>query len=602
MSFWSVVSNGSTIDFDTLGLHVSREFSGIGMPPITHNTQSYSLQPGAFYQSSKVQPRVLALTVDLEGSSYANMHALRLALTRIFAPITASITPEVTVYYTGAARPVYANFRYVSGLEWVGYEGFGQKIPLQLIAVDPFWREDDTESFVLDSAQTITGVNYALAKVRGVWYMLGNGFDAVVNAIAIDAKNSRFYFGGAFTTGDVSTVDHVCWWNSIDGMMEMPGGGLAYTVYALAVAPNGDLWAGHGNGVSCYHFSTDTWTHYSGDPISSIAITPTGTVYIGGGFTNWQSVSGADYIASFNGATWAALGTSPFSAYVQPTCLCVDADGTLYTGEGSTTVANVRRWNGSTWSIIATTNGDNARIYQLLFDVGGALYICGKFGDNGPMLGGVVCSNIARWTSLNISPLAADFGGDTVSSMAFVGSTLYAGVLSTTGVLYRFNGTTWYPANPLLPASVYTLSMASNGNDLFLGFDATGTASLVASDVIEPLSTAPVFPVITLTLSTGTAIITSITNESTGHVLYFNALTINAGDTITIDLSPGRKTVISSGLGSLPGAIASGSDLANFCLVGGAENEITIDADNTDLQVTFSFQVIHWSVDGGSSI
>jgi len=598
MSFWKV--NG--VDFDALGLHVSRDFSGIGMPPVQHNFQSYALQPGALYQNTKILPRILNLTVDLEGSSYANMHTLHQALCAIFQPITPSLTPEVEFEYTGGATAIHANFRYISGLEWLGYVGFGQTVPLQLIATDPFWYEDGTESHVLGGSEIVLNANYGLARHNGTWYSLGTGFDAPVRALAVDAVRGRVYYGGAFTTGNGITLDNIGWLDP-DTLTFSPlaGGGLSSDVYCLAVASNGDVWAGHAGGLSRYNFATDDWTHFTDDPVLCVAIAPNGTVYIAGGFTSWQTVTGADYIASYSGGAWHALGTSPFTSGHFPTgnqAMAFSSSGVLYVGEyivTGTSVALLRTWNGTTWgSSIGTAGaGANEMISALLF-VGSTLYIG---GDLGGTLGGVSCANIGSYNGTIVSAMGAGLAG-ICASLTWENGLLYAGEAAP-GALVKWSGTAWYPIEIEidLGGDPNALVVASLNGDLFTGFFAAGTATITGSGAVTPTSDGPVFPTITLTLAASTALLSSITNETTGHVLNFT-LTIHAGETIVIDLSPGKKTITSTLYGSVLNTLTPGSDLGNFCLLGGVENSIAIVSDNPALVATLSAPIAHLSAIG----
>ena len=43
--------------------------------------------------------------------------------------------------------------------------------------------------------------------------------------------------------------------------------------------------------------------------VNALAVVPSGLLYAGGTFTNASGIAAADYIASWNGAAWAALGT-----------------------------------------------------------------------------------------------------------------------------------------------------------------------------------------------------------------------------------------------------------------------------------------------------
>ena len=94
--------------------------------------------------------------------------------------------------------------------------------------------------------------------------------------------------------------------------------------------------------------------------------------------------------------------------------------------------------------------------------------------------------------------------------------------------------------------------------------------------------TADTFPIITLV---GEGAVESLTNAATGQVITFDRLTIFPGETVTIDLRAGRKTVGSDVRGSLNYAVMQGSDISEWRLVVG-ENEIDLAAQAETYLVT----------------
>jgi hypothetical protein len=595
MSFWSVVVNGSPVDFATLGLNVTREFSGLGMPPITHNLQSYALQPGALYQSSKVQPRTLALTVDLEGSSYANMHTLRQALVNIFAPIAPYYTPAVRIYYSGGTRPVYADFRYLSGLEWLGYDGFNQQVPLQLIATDPLWYEDDAETYSLGGQGSISKVNYIIQRRSGVWGSLTTGTNGGVFAIVPDTANNRFCVGGAFSSASgVSGTNAIAWWsNTYQTWNAFAGGGISGgSVSSIALAANGDVWACSGTRAYHYISASDTWEYFEVNSPSVVACHYSGTTYIGGPFTNYL---GAAYLVAYFGGDWTTPGVP--SGINEIYAMVIAPNGDLYVGGkyDNATTGYVYKLTGATWSQVAIIGGTNPTVTEMVVDQSGNLYIGGTFDT----ANSVTVNNIAKVTGTTVTALGSGLAAN-VAGLFWGSGSLYAST-SGSGKVYRWNGTAWYELNIILPSGSTSDALAAMGSTLLVGFnDNSGDVTFPASSSVTPISTAAVFPVITLTLSSGSAVLSSITNETTGHVIYLN-YTMSAGEMITIDLSPGKKTIMSSTQGAIAYAILEGSDLANFCLIGAQENTISVNSDNSDVNAALSFQTAHWSADGGSA-
>jgi hypothetical protein len=88
-------------------------------------------------------------------------------------------------------------------------------------------------------------------------------------------------------------------------------------------------------------------------------------------------------------------------------------------------------------------------------------------------------------------------------------------------------------------------------------------------------------------------------NQSTGQVIYFNLLLL-AGETITIDLSPGKKSITSDYRGRIFDNPLANSDFANFHLLPG-NNVIAclVDKDST-ISGVIDWRIQHLSVDGAA--
>ena len=103
----------------------------------------------------------------------------------------------------------------------------------------------------------------------------------------------------------------------------------------------------------------------------------------------------------------------------------------------------------------------------------------------------------------------------------------------------------------------------------------TTALNINSTTVITNTGTAEAYPIFTFV---GTGNITQISNDTTGKVLNFSGLSVTTGETVTIDLSPGAKTVSSDVRGNLLANVSSGSNLSTFSLLVGA-NTISVTAD-----------------------
>ena len=128
-------------------------------------------------------------------------------------------------------------------------------------------------SFIRATNGTSTAVSApAIAKWDGsTWWGLGTGMDGTVNALAVSGTN--LYAGGLFTLAGGNSAQNIAKWDGAHWWAL--GTGMDYTVLALAVS---------------------------------------GTNLYAGGFFNYatngtSTAVSADYIASWNGTAWSALGS-----------------------------------------------------------------------------------------------------------------------------------------------------------------------------------------------------------------------------------------------------------------------------------------------------
>jgi hypothetical protein len=248
----------------------------------------------------------------------------------------------------------------------------------------------------------------------------------------------------------------------------------------------------------------------------------------------------------------------------QVNALLIGPDGTLYAGGAFTTAGGVSanyiaRWNASAWVGLGT--GMNSNVLALAAVSSGALYAGGAFtvGWGGPFAG-----RFALWTGYAFSNPGADLPG---------ALTVYSILMSATGKLY-------------------------------VGFDTTGTAKVAGIATCTNAGTTSAYPIITVT---GPGTLLSVRNETTGKELLFN-LYVNAGETITIDLTPDHKTIVSSWRGNVISSLLRGSDLMTWCLApdpqaaGGANKVSCFMTGTTGASgASATWTARYWSLDGNAT-
>jgi len=610
---------GRETDLEAYAYRVTNVTEGIGAPPVRVNAEGYALLPGARYQSQHIEPRVIDLVLGLKGATMAELHSVRREVLDLFGPGDGQ---AVRLGYSGANadRPVTIAGRYTQGLQFDNVRGFVERPVVRLWCDDPYWREDDQQTAVIDTGQTIASAAYGLGRIGGEWQTLGTGFNGAVQVLAADRNRNRLYAGGAFTTVDGVSANRVGYWDG--DTFHALGSGLNGTVTALAVAPNGDVWVGGSfttaggstaDGLARWNLATSTWTAFTngtpGDTIYAIAIAPDGTVYFGGNFLGWDGLTEANYIAGYDGAAFFDLGAVPDGVHPFtttyfprfPHALAVASDGTLYFGGANLDISPdivtyLYQWDGS-WTELAATNsvGLLSGVHALAFDAAGNLYVAGAFST----LGGIAAAGIAVYNGTSFKAL-----GNGLSSACLDLAIGEDGLLivpantvddSSVDFLNVWNGSNWLALDVDLGDITQVNAVAAVADALYLGLSASGSATAAELTTVDNGSTAPTYPVITLA---GPGRLVWLENQTTGKRLYFH-LTANAGETVTIDLRPGQRRVVSSWWGRLADEPLPFSNMGSFHLTkeGNVIAALVAFSDgNTGLAL--NWQPVHVSVDG----
>lgn len=634
---------GGGIEYDLLdnyGLDVI-QYTGAGLAPVINNTQGLALLPGAAFQSTKTLPRTVALTASLVSPTLAGLHSLRKALIDLIKPDGVRGAQPFVLGYTGSnsGKPVYCQFRYADGLG-LGVLGQGETflelpVPIVLTAVDPYWWEDNRETASLGFVDTLTNVNRVLGRVNGRWGKLGTGFNNTCYSSAYDPTTGRIYFGGTFTTANGVTVNSITYWDPRLATFVAMDLGVEPTkqVLAIAIAPNGDVWIG-GNfttvgtaavaakGLAKWTLATGAWsvptaTSAGFASVNSLVIDSLGNLYGGGSFTTFAGIASTLNIWKYDGSAFTALGTGANGTVAG---MAVWIDGTSIYIAGTFTTANgvtVNRsgyWNGTTF--VAIGGGLNGGATCVTIARNGNVYYGGSFTAS--VTTTTSMSFIGMWNGTSWAPLSTGATGSTIYSMTFGpdGLLYVCGFYNTIGPFITtwpgvWNGSSWQLLDLNTTSGtpqVLTITALPNG-DLYEGDDTAGTR-IVGSATVSPTNTntVSVYPTFTLFGPTsGTCTLQGIQNLATNQIMQFN-LTINTGEVIGIDLTPGSKVVASVWRGYLPGQPLPTSDFANWRLQptrsdGAAGNSIVnfVTGTTTGAVFVMHWPVVHWSVDGAAA-
>lgn len=278
--------------------------------------------------------------------------------------------------------------------------------------------------------------------------------------------------------------------------------------------------------------------------VNALALGPDGRLYVVGNFTNADGIAAADFVTVYdpNANTYAALGTGT-NGFTNAAKFA--PDGSFYIGGAFTLaggVANtvrIAKWDGSAWSALST--GANDTVYALAVGLDGSLYAGGDFTT----IGGVSASRIAKWNGTAWSALGTGMNGTVFSLLVGSDGTLYAGGSFTTagGVtanrIAKWNGTSWSTLGTGMNGAVQTLTLAPD-RTLYAGGAFTTADGITLPDRFARWNgSAWVFPDVDLP---GTSPVTAI------YFLPDETLYIGFGDTGTATAA-GQATATNNGTG-----------------------------------------------------
>jgi hypothetical protein len=125
-----------------------------------------------------------------------------------------------------------------------------------------------------------------------------------------------------------------------------------------------------------------------------------------------------------------------------------------------------------------------------------------------------------------------------------------------------------------------------------------GSAAFVAPIVNQ--SMAESYPVVYMrnnAVGTTTRVY-QLLNKTTSDELYFDLL-LAPGEELTINMTPGRRSITSSLRGNMISSLLTGSNLATWRLAPGT-NWVSFLANNSNLQTNIYWRPRHWAIDGGA--
>lgn len=592
---------------------------GVGLPNPQNVTLALPLAGGEQYQRTLAVARSFDLVGTVTATSLADLQRKHRELERLLDVRRQPYPSPLTLLYhpvdeCGVKRGEQG--RIVCSLEG-GLDGqrdnhYQENLDLRFRVHLPYIsRLDGTEGAALDVRDEIADARYVVRRdTNKLWSDLQTGLNGTVHA-ALPMPDGRWLLGGEFTNaGGVADADYIAYYDpSSDSFSAVNATPLANIVNALVFLSDGNVLVGglftNAGGDANADFlcrltvTTGVFSSLNATPLNlqvlALEMLPDYTVAVGGLFTNAGGDANADYLARLTLSTgaYSAFNTTPLNAQVE---VLEELGGYLYVGGDFTNAGGdansdyIVRLLVSTgvFSSMSIAPGVlNAPVRALKATTAG-LMIGGDFTN---VFGDTTWDYLAVFGGGTSRTYQKVFGGLSASVLAiaepypgqiWVGGAFLAveGVTLSDG-LFAFSGTTLLPIDYDHSAggsTVNFISARANG-ELLMG-TANGIAYTSGTTVISNTGSADAFPVIVISYSasaTAVAPLYSIRNLTTGQTISFN-LSLLPGETLTIDLRSGKKTVTSSIRGDLSGLVLPGSPLQSFRLLPGS-NRVNIFID-----------------------
>lgn len=579
---------------------------GLGFSPIANVATQYGLIDGSLYQRTVVRSRPFTVVGHVDASSYQEFLSHRQSITDAMSPDSTGIRQPLTLIYQQVDEKGNVNGEsleivcsYNSGLEGNINNLNAERIGLQFIAYDPYWSEQGERGAPLTFSSDVTNANkiVKLSKLTG-WSEVMGGFSGLGNVDALLYSNGVLYAGATSTAG-LNIFDFASNTRTVKG-------GFDGAIRALAASPDGSVIYVGGNfttaggvsspGVVQYNVSAGTFTSINssisgGGGVYSLAVAPDGTLYVGGQFSTIDVLTVNGIARRSPAGVWTKLtsGTGIEVGTIAQ-ALKIGSDGYLYIGGSfqnvdSVSYAFIVRYSLSAGTFSAMGSGMNLDVYTIAIGSNGLVYIGGDFTTSG----GVTTNGLTSWNGVAFSPLGSGVthpSNAVVRSIDFtpqgelyiVGSFTAADGITVPSGMAVWNGSSLRPIAIDLPAgeSLFAVEVDDLTGDVYFGYNTSGTANAAGSTTIDYRGTSVGYPTF---LVTGPGTIYQIANLTNDRAIYFNALTLLAGETMTVITQPGKVSVRSNFRPSLIGFVSPSSDIAAFTLQPG-DNVMSVFLDD----------------------
>jgi trimeric autotransporter adhesin len=276
----------------------------------------------------------------------------------------------------------------------------------------------------------------AIAKWNGsAWSDVGGGFQHGAFSYAVRALiefNGELVAGGYVDSAGGMPIHKVAKWNGTT--WSAMGTDCPISTVSCFAIHNGELYAG-GQGSGLVPVCVAKWTGSNWLPLDTEAgnadvyalASYNGELHAGGGFATINGVS-ANYIAKWNGTTWAGVGGGLTGVPGASARALAVFNNKLYVGggftmAGSTPVNKIASWDGATWADVGGGVGGATAGVQSLLSHGNKLFVGGSFWT----VNSVTANRAAYWDGSAWTVLGTDLGSGAKTICIYNNELYYGG-------------------------------------------------------------------------------------------------------------------------------------------------------------------------------
>lgn len=629
-------SGGSVIALADLGLQVD-QMPGAGVPPIENSAQSYAVTDGAQFQRQRAASRKFTLTAKpIVGTSLGDFHVTRRTLWDVFKPDLVTPQQPIRFLYVGGQGTMQIDAYYEKGLELGNMDGpIAENAAISFSAYDPYWYSPTQQGTTLAPRASLGSINFmARRSPLGKWGTMGQTSGTTIQSnvtptstgvddMLINAGGTVIiggFFGSVAGTFASALAQYYPQTNLFGtftgGSVGFPGA----QVTTLAITPSGTLFFGGNFGTVAGTVYPRIGQNVNGawgtlpngtidNTIQKILFNPFGTLFVGGAFS-LAAGSTARFLAQHANGSWGTINQQGGTIGASVRSLAWGLDNkSLYVGggfkvAGGTAAIGIAQLVSGSWGTMQSgANGGGTLVLDLAPKQDGRIATAGDFIT----LGGGTTNYLGEWNGVQFQADGLGLNGyvrnvfvRNDNSLVLSGSFQLAGSINIPDNLAIWNGASYIPLDIDLPAGADIFSVTqSNDNTLYIGGVFSGTGYAASVGTIVNSGRAIAYPNLRLrNLSAGTARAFQLLNTTTNTGVYFN-YTLLGGEQAHLVLQPGARSFQSNVRGNVINTILPGSNLATLNLLPGT-NYISFFADNDSLEVSLYWTTRSWSIDGGT--